>query len=166
MLGFEFERRRVVLEVRSNEAKARNGRSHRKRACLVDVGSFEAAQQVEHAIKRTQSDRAANVDQLLREGRAARAGAGDAGGQLLDLNRCLRRPIGIVRAALTFLQRDCVLAQALVRRAIEDPQPQPADAHDRVAQRVEIVGNVAGFGYSAGAELEDAGHAVGAICAA
>lgn len=123
MLSLELDRRRMMLEVRSNEAKAGDTRRRRKRTSLVNSGRFVAAQQIQHSVERPQRDRAPDVDQFLRELSAAGSGAGDACGELFNFDRRLLRPIGIMRSPHALVQRDEVLSQALVGFQINNSQP-------------------------------------------
>lgn len=129
----------MVLEVGPNESQAGDARTHRKRAGLVNGGGFVAAQQVEHAVERTQRNCAADIDQFLGEIAAAVTGAGNPSGQFLDFDRRLLWPIGVVRAALAFLERDRVFAETLVRLAIENSQPKPPGVYDDLAANVPLL---------------------------
>jgi hypothetical protein len=94
-----------------------------KRTSAVDVGGVVAPQQPEHAVERPQGDRAAVIDELVRKGLAAGAGARNARGEPLYLDRCVFGAIRVVGAPLAFVERNGMLANALMRRWVKDAQP-------------------------------------------
>jgi hypothetical protein len=70
---------------------------------------------------------------MPRKGAAARAGAPDTIGELLHLHRRLLGPIGVVDPSLPFVERDRMLANALLRRRIQDAQPKAADIYGKLS---------------------------------
>ena len=129
VLALEFERRGMMREIGAQESEARDARCCGERARLVDGDDIVTPQKIEHPVERSRSKRAAFLDEPLRKGSAAGAGAVDARGELLNLDRRLFGEIRINDPALA-LAGDNVFAHKLLRFRIDDPDPQPADVND------------------------------------
>jgi hypothetical protein len=89
VFGFELERSGVVREIGAQELEARNARGHREGAGAIDGFGIVAPEQIEHSVERSQRGGTAVLNELIGKGPATGAGAADAGGELLDLDRRL-----------------------------------------------------------------------------